>query len=584
MYIAPVDSHYHDLTDFSNAANMFVPKNSNCVVLGGGDLNGRVGDIKGRLPTENMMYLPNVDSILNEHGKEILKICRTYKCFIVNNLKLDNKEFKGDFTFQKGGRKAQNDLILANTTALSAIEQFKVHKVVWNPPDHFPISTTFKLNLVKNDCAIQVSCDLLSEPAGCTVEKAKKINSSKVNWESFQVLVESDLGTYENLVNSLEEGKHIETLDNVVSSFSNSIYNAAKVTTIVTRNNRSVIPQGGIHGLIDNFCERHHYTRYNNAEWENLREEVVEYIRKDVSQQEQGNWMKVINSKDSKSLWKEINWKGSFSSAEITAKPELEDLASRFAEKGQAGRDSTILCEVNSTSYIPSLDDDINTDEITAAQKRLKEDKATADGWVKKMVTNLPMKLLLVLQVIYNTILKHHLFPTSWRTTVVNEIFKLKGSSEESRNYRAISLVHLLAKLFDFILLSRFTRWFTPADEQTAYQANRSSADHVFLLRCITQHAKRFKKQVFLIAIDFDGAFDRVSRARLIRKLCLFGAGTIFTSCIASIYMSTENVIFRDDSHVRYKLYSGIKQGLPLSPLLFLFYINDVFDFFWSDL
>ena len=44
--------------------------------------------------------------------------------------------------------------------------------------------------------------------------------------------------------------------------------------------------------------------------------------------------------------------------------------------------------------------------------------------------------------------------------------------------------------------------------------------------------------------------------------------------------MSTENVIFRDGSHVRYKLYSGIKQGLPLSSLLFLFCINDVFDFF----
>jgi hypothetical protein len=92
-------------------------------------------------------------------------------------------------------------------------------------------------------------------------------------------------------------------------------------------------------------------------------------------------------------------------------------------------------------------------------------------------------------------------------------------------------------------------------------------------------YAKRFKKKLYLIAIDFDGAFDRVSRAILIKKLCLFGAGVVFTACLASIYMSTDNIIFRGKEHVTFKLYSGIKQGLPLSPLLFLFYINDVFDF-----
>ena len=149
----------------------------------------------------------------------------------------------------------------------------------------------------------------------------------------------------------------------------------------------------------------------------------------------------------------------------------------------------------------------------------------------------------------------------------------------EGKNYRGISLVQLLAKLFDIILLRRFKGWFKPADEQTAYQEERGSPDHVFLLRCMTQYAKQFKEKIFLIAIDFDGAFDRVCRSTLIRKLCLFGAGVVFTACLASIYMSTDNIIFRGKSHVTYKLYSGIKQGLPLSPLLFLFYINDVFDF-----
>ena len=85
---------------------------------------------------------------------------------------------------------------------------------------------------------------------------------------------------------------------------------------------------------------------------------------------------------------------------------------------------------------------------------------------------------------------------------------------------------------------------------------------------------------LYIIAADFDGVFDGISRSVLMGMLVLFGAGTIFTSCIASIYMCTENVSFRGKEHVMYDLFSGIKQGLPLSPMLFIFYINDICDLF----
>ena len=93
---------------------------------------------------------------------------------------------------------------------------------------------------------------------------------------------------------------------------------------------------------------------------------------------------------------------------------------------------------------------------------------------------------------------------------------------------------------------------------------------------------------MFIASIDFDGPFDRVSRSTLIRKLSLFGARTNFVMCIASIYLKTDNVIFQGKQHINYTLYAGIKQGLPLSPLLspplspllFVFYVNDIFDFF----
>ena len=105
-------------------------------------------------------------------------------------------------------------------------------------------------------------------------------------------------------------------------------------------------------------------------------------------------------------------------------------------------------------------------------------------------------------------------------------------------------MVQLLSKLFDFVLLKRFLRWFTPADEQTAYTNGKSCSDHVFFMRRMSKYAIKFKQKLFFIAIDFDGAFDRVARSILVRKLVLFGAGSVFTLCIASIYICPQKVSF----------------------------------------
>ena len=578
-YIAPTDSPYYSITDFSKIANMLVPTNHDRVVLGGGDLNGRVGDVKMPLPN-TMKYLRNVDKVVNDHGKEILKICKSFKTYILNNLIFNGKIFSGDFTFKRGDSKSQNDLILANAAAIDSIKTFTIHDISWNPSDHTPVSACFVLNILKEDYDIATSTDLLSDATRSDFTKPRRVKSSQVNWETFHSVTEKDLLSHKEKVDTLYHDKSLPNLDSVICIISKSIQIAAKVSTATTRRQVDAAPQGGIFKVIEDICIRQQNNQQGNAQWERLKAEAIEHIQKDVTLTEQRNWFKVLNSKDPKALWNEINWKGTFTKSSLSEKPSLHDLAAHFAEKGQSGKESTPLCEVSNNVYVPSLDDEITVEEVTSAQKLLKEDKASGDGWVKKMITNVPVSMLLVFQMIFNTILSCHVFPTQWRTTIVNEIFKNKGAPSSSRNYRAISLVQLLAKLFDFILLERFKKWFVPADSQTAYQSKKGSADHVFLLRCMMQHAKRFKCKLFLIAIDFDGAFDRVSRATLIRKLSLFGAGTIFTACLASIYMSTENVIFRDNSYVTYKLFSGIKQGLPSSPLLFLFYINDIFDFF----
>ena len=66
-----------------------------------------------------------------------------------------------------------------------------------------------------------------------------------------------------------------------------------------------------------------------------------------------------------------------------------------------------------------------------------------------------------------------------WVLTLINAIIKNKGSEEDAKYYRPVSLVQMLSKRFDFVLLNRFMAWFKPADEQSAYQSGKSCADNI---------------------------------------------------------------------------------------------------------
>ena len=108
------------------------------------------------------------------------------------------------------------------------------------------------------------------------------------------------------------------------------------------------------------------------------------------------------------------------------------------------------------------------------------------------------------------------------------------------------------------------------------------TSDHIFLLQTIVEKVvKKDKAKLYAAFIDFKKAYDTVDRNKLFGRLNDLGINGFFYNNITAMYAKTRYSIklkngFLDpiDSNL------GLKQGCPLSPMLFNLYIDDVKNIF----
>ncbi len=92
------------------------------------------------------------------------------------------------------------------------------------------------------------------------------------------------------------------------------------------------------------------------------------------------------------------------------------------------------------------------------------------------------------------------------------------------------------------------------------------------------QVAKQDKKVISALFIDVKGAFDHVSANQLI-KICIdLGLPKSLYSWINSFLMDRKiHLAFNNGTSIKTDIQIGILQGSPLSPILFLIYIRNLF-------
>ena len=220
----------------------------------------------------------------------------------------------------------------------------------------------------------------------------------------------------------------------------------------------------------------------------------------------------------------------------------------------------------------PFLDDEPTVNEMRSAIRSLKNGKAPGmDQVTAEMIKAGGDILLQRLHVLLTRIWRSERVPSAWKKAIIVPILK-KGDSRECKNYRGISLLSIVGKVFMKIIQSRLQkhREQTSREEQAGFRPQRGCTDQVFAIRQLVEERIRCGKRTVIVFIDFKSAFDCVHWPALWSALENEHVPLKIIQLLQASYSdSTSSVRIRNELSEEFSIQTGVRQGDVASPLLF---------------
>ena len=121
-----------------------------------------------------------------------------------------------------------------------------------------------------------------------------------------------------------------------------------------------------------------------------------------------------------------------------------------------------------------------------------------------------------MLEQLFSVIWQEEIVPRQWRDGLIVNIFK-KGDREDPGNYRGITLLSVVGKVFCKILNNRLVQCLDKEGEHV--RLNRGCMDNVYTLNEIVQGRLREDKKTYAFFLDIQKAYDTVWHDGLWYKL-----------------------------------------------------------------
>ena len=188
-------------------------------------------------------------------------------------------------------------------------------------------------------------------------------------------------------------------------------------------------------------------------------------------------------------------------------------------------------------------------------------------SFYKELWENFAEPILLL----FNKSLQSGVFPNLWKSAFITPVFK-SGDRNNIANYRPISILCSLSKLFDLIICNKLTHFFRNVitEQQHGFLKGRSTISNLLVYTDYLFSAFKDGYQVDSIYLDLSKAFDTVCHTRLLQKLWNLGIRGTLYDWISS-YITNRSQVVRALGHlsVSCDIPSGVPQGSHLGPLFF---------------
>lgn len=555
-----------------------------------------VGDLNARVGRDNEKWHGTIgkygEETLNNNGRRLLEFC------IHNNLAIANTFFQHreihKFTREMLSRNEKSiiDYIITEKPRMSEINDVRVKRGAEIGSDHYLLVAKIKINdhqqeETKNKKNLQ--------------PEEEKIRAYKLKIPEFRNKYKNIIQNYTTL-NTNNSGK---TLEEKWTTFKNMLLSTAKEACGTTKQRRREKHTNWWNSKVKEEIKKkkilwkHYIQNKTNETYEHYktqRDIAKAEVRKakQTSWEDFGNIMESNFKSNQKLFYKVLKQLGKNKQRPINTiknkKGELITEGTKILERWKeyfeellSTNQDTNTCDSQnkdkSESKQPENYEEISQKEITDALKKLKLGKSAGhDKLTPEMLKYMGKDGEELLRDIINQAWKSGEVPADWKIAIIVPIHK-KGDIKDCNNYRGISLLSVVSKLYERILESRLRDIIEPKleQEQAGFRPGYSTQDHIFTIRQISEKLLERNRDMYVCFIDLVKAFDMILRTLIWKSLENNKVPKNLIHAIQSLYKDTLNYVRTGNiTSTTFKTTAGVRQGGVLSPLLFIIVMNEV--------